>query len=48
MDSDGEASITMDGLKSDMLYSFKARIKKNDESGYSAYSSIETATTDEK
>lgn len=49
LDSDGEGSFTVDDLKSDTLYSFKIKIKKSseDDSEYSAYSSIETATTDE-
>lgn len=47
IDEDGEVSVTVDGLKSETLYSFKARIKKDDDSAYSPYSDIETATTDE-
>ena len=47
LDDDGEGRITMDDLKSDTAYSFKIRIKKSDDSSYSAYSSIETATTDD-
>ncbi len=49
LDDDGEGSFTLDGLKSDTSYSFKIRIKKDDESDskYSAYSSVKTATTDE-
>jgi hypothetical protein len=47
LDDDGEGSITMDGLKSDTAYTFKIKIKKDDDSGYSAYSAAETATTDE-
>jgi hypothetical protein len=47
LDDDGEGSITMNGLKSDTLYTFKIKIKKNDHSTYSTYSSIKTVTTDE-
>jgi hypothetical protein len=47
LDDDGAVSVTVDGLKSETAYSFKARIKKDDDSGYSPYSDIETATTDE-
>jgi len=49
LDDDGEGSFTLDKLKSDTSYSFKIRIKKDDESDskYSTYSSIKTATTDE-
>ena len=47
LDDDGEGSITMDDLKSDTAYTFKIKIKKNDDSSYSAYSATETATTDE-
>ena len=47
LDDDGEGSITIDGLKADTLYSFKIKIKKDDDSTYSTYSAVETATTDE-
>ncbi|MFZ2192999.1 MAG: hypothetical protein WAV31_02045, partial [Candidatus Moraniibacteriota bacterium] len=47
LDDDGEGSLSMDNLKSDTLYSFKIRIKKDGSSSYSVYSPIKTATTDE-
>jgi len=47
LDDDGEGSIIMNGLKSDTSYTFKIKIKKDDHSTYSAYSSVKTATTDE-
>ena len=47
LDDDGEGSLTMDDLKSDTLYSFKIKIKKDNDSAYSTYSSTKTATTDE-
>lgn len=47
LDSDGEGSVTLDGLKSDTAYSFKIRIKKSGESNYSAYSAIKTAATED-
>jgi len=47
LDDDGEGSITMDDLKSDTSYTFKIKIKKNDDSTYSTYSSAKIATTDE-
>lgn len=48
LDSDGEGSFTMDGLKSDTKYSFKVKIRKDGETSYSDYSEIKDATTDEK
>ena len=47
LDDDGEGSFTLDGLKSGTEYSFNVKIKKDDDDSYSAYSSVETATTDE-
>lgn len=47
LDDDGAASVTVDGLKSETLYSFKVRIKRTSDSAYSPYSTIQTATTDE-
>jgi|GEM_PF-3646865 hypothetical protein len=47
LDDDAEGSVTVTSLKSDTLYKFKFRIKKDDESSYSAYSAVKTATTDE-
>ncbi|EKE11750.1 MAG: hypothetical protein ACD_15C00028G0005 [uncultured bacterium] len=47
LDGDGEGSVTLDGLKSETLYNFKIRIKKDDDKSYSPYSSAKTATTDE-
>jgi len=47
LDGDGDGSITMDGLKSDTLYNFKIKKKKDEDSVYSKYSDIKTATTDD-
>lgn len=47
LDSDGEGSFTIDGLKSDTKYSFKVKIRKDGETSYSDYSEIKDATTDE-
>lgn len=47
LDDDGEGSITMDNLKSDTSYTFKIKIKKDDDSSYSTYSDTKTAATDE-
>ncbi|NTW45858.1 MAG: hypothetical protein HGB18_02260 [Candidatus Moranbacteria bacterium] len=47
LDGDGEGVVTVDGLKSDTAYSFKTRIKKDDDSIYSRYSEEKSATTDE-
>lgn len=47
LDDDGEGSVTLDSLKSDTSYTFKIKIKKDDDSSYSVYSSDKTVTTDE-
>jgi hypothetical protein len=46
LDSDGEGSCTLDGLKSDTKYSFKVKIRKDGETSYSDYTEIKDATTD--
>lgn len=48
LDVDGEGLIDIDGLKSATPYSFKIKIKKDDDRLYSLYSSVKTATTDEE
>ena len=47
LDSDGEGSFTLDGLKSGTEYSFKVKIRKDGETSYSDYSEIKKETTDE-
>lgn len=47
LDSDGEGSFTLDGLKSGTEYSFKVKIREDGESSYSKYSEIKNETTDE-
>lgn len=46
LDSDGEGSFTLDGLKSETKYSFKVKIRKDGETSYSDYTEIKDATTD--
>lgn len=48
LDVDGEGSVDIDALKSATPYSFKIKIKKDDDRLYSLYSSVKTATTDEE
>lgn len=47
LDSDGEGSFTLDGLKSDTEYSFKIKARKNGETSYTNYSDIVKAATDD-
>lgn len=47
LDDDGKGDFTLDGLKSKTEYSFKVKIQKDGESGYTPYSEIKNATTDD-
>lgn len=48
LDSDGEGMIDVGDLKAETLYSFKIKIKKDDDKLYSMYSPIKTVTTDKE
>lgn len=48
LDGDGQGDFTVDGLKSNTKYNFKIRVKKSDDTTYSVFSPIKSATTDKR